>query len=240
VYAETFAIWLLLFVLLQIPAALFARLVPPAALGATLVAMLGSLLALAWPRRYGVAWSDLRHDVGLHLGGRRVEAALGTVGYLMTLPLLAVGLGVSLVLIRIDTALAGSKDALESAAGPSHPVVHELLAGDPSTVLQVLLLASIVAPLVEETMFRGVLYRHLRDASAARGRLASVALAGTLDAFLFAAIHPQGWVAIPALMALAWAFVLLREWRDSLVPAMIVHGISNGIVLAALLLVSRA
>jgi membrane protease YdiL (CAAX protease family) len=49
-------------------------------------------------------------------------------------------------------------------------------------------------------------------------------------------IHPQGLEAVPILMALAFTFCLVREWRGSLVPAMIAHGISNGLVLTLLIL----
>ena len=60
--------------------------------------------------------------------------------------------------------------------------------------------AAVAAPIVEETMFRGVLYRHLRSATGHLGTGLSILVSGTLNGFLFAAIHPQGWVAIPALI----------------------------------------
>ena len=84
-------------------------------------------------------------------------------------------------------------------------------------------------------MFRGVLYRHLRSATGHLGTGLSILVSGTLNGFLFAAIHPQGWVAIPALMSLAWAFILVREWRGTLVPSMVVHGISNGLLMLGLI-----
>ena len=37
-------------------------------------------------------------------------------------------------------------------------------------------------------------------------------------------------------MALATAFALAREWRQSLLPSMIAHGVNNGLTLLALLL----
>ena len=85
-------------------------------------------------------------------------------------------------------------------------------------------------------MFRGLLYRHLREKSRFLGRPGSFLVSATAVSFVFAAIHPQGVLALPALMALAFAFALLREWRGSLVPAMLAHGINNGIVLALNLL----
>jgi hypothetical protein len=35
-------------------------------------------------------------------------------------------------------------------------------------------------------------------------------------------------------MALALAFNFMREWRGTLIPCMIAHGINNGLVLVAL------
>jgi membrane protease YdiL (CAAX protease family) len=59
-----------------------------------------------------------------------------------------------------------------------------------------------------------------------------------LTAFIFALIHPQGWVAIPALMGLAIGFTLAREWRGTLIPCLVMHGVSNGIVLGMVVLLA--
>jgi membrane protease YdiL (CAAX protease family) len=91
-------------------------------------------------------------------------------------------------------------------------------------------LAAVVAPLVEETMFRGVLYRHLREASCRWGTAWSIVFSGTVASFIFAVLHPQGLLAVPVLMALAYGFTIAREWRGTLVPCMVGHGLSNGLV----------
>ncbi len=52
--------------------------------------------------------------------------------------------------------------------------------------------------------------------------------------FVFAVIHPQGFLAVPLLMSLALAFTLMREWRGTLLPAMIAHGINNAVATAML------
>jgi membrane protease YdiL (CAAX protease family) len=236
IYAETFAVWMALFLLLQLAAGLGAVLVPGAALLLSLLAFGSSLIALAWPGFRGVPFSDVKRDVGLNLGARpSLEPLVGAGGYLMALPILAVGVGMTLVLMLIQGALAAAPEPFTAAGGPAHPIVLELPGSPWWTKLSVFLLASVAAPIVEETMFRGVLYRHLRDATRRHGRVVSVIAAASINAFLFAAIHPQGWVAIPALMALAYAFILLREWRGTLVPAMIAHGVSNGLVMTLLL-----
>jgi membrane protease YdiL (CAAX protease family) len=118
----------------------------------------------------------------------------------------------------------------------SHPVMEDLLTGNWLRIVQVIVIAAIVAPIVEETMFRGVLYRHLREASARWGVTASVVVSGLLVSFVFAVIHPQGWIAVPALMALAFGFTLLREWRGTLIPSMVAHGINNGMLTVVLIL----
>jgi membrane protease YdiL (CAAX protease family) len=233
IYAETFAIWIGLFFILQ-----FAASVLPTGMLGSAIAFFASLLALYWPVMRGVAWIDVRHDIGLTYGRRpALEPLVGIGGYLMALPLLAVGVLCTLLLMTIQSFILGPPPVFAPGGAPAHPIVLELADGSLWVKLQILLLASVAAPIVEETMFRGVLYRHLRDATSHWGIALSVFFSATLNGLLFAAIHPQGWVAIPALMALAYSFLLLREWRGTLVPAIIVHGISNGVVMLTLLAV---
>jgi membrane protease YdiL (CAAX protease family) len=92
------------------------------------------------------------------------------------------------------------------------------------------IVACVAAPIVEETMFRGVLYRHLRDWIPGNGRAASVFFACLVNSFVFAAIHPQGLIGIPMLGLLAVGFSLVREWRDSLLGPILMHALNNGII----------
>jgi membrane protease YdiL (CAAX protease family) len=64
----------------------------------------------------------------------------------------------------------------------------------------------------------------------------SVLTSGFVVSFIFAVIHPQGLIAVPALMALAFGFAIIREWRGALVPCMVAHGINNGILTLVLIL----
>ena len=80
-------------------------------------------------------------------------------------------------------------------------------------------------------MFRGVLYRHLREGTRGLGWVSSAFISAVGVSFIFAAIHPQGLLTVPALMGLAFGFTLIREWRGTLIPSMIAHGINNGVVL---------
>ena len=236
IYAETFAVWFSLFLGLQLAGGILAAWVGGPELLASLVGFMASLVALRWPVYRGIPWEDVCRDIGLTRGSSPLlEPLVGAAGYLMALPLVAVGIGLTLVLLLIQSALSSPESPFSASSGPAHPIVLELAGSGWGPKLTVLLLASVAAPLVEETMFRGVLYRHLRDSTARLGRPLSVLAAGSLNALLFAAIHPQGWIAIPALMSLAYSFVLLREWRGTLIPSMVAHGISNGIVMLLLI-----
>lgn len=239
IYAETFAIWLVLFVVLaSLPDLWVATgLIRPMRHSGLLVqggAMLLSLAALLWPVWRGVPWPRVREEIGWTFGRRPlIEVLLGGATYVAAIPLLFVGLIGAALLLSIERLLPGSSapEALDPTTLPSHPIIEWVTRGGAWGRVQVVLIASVVAPLVEETMFRGVLYRHLRDATGGRlGFGFSVFVSGAAVSFVFAAIHPQGWVAIPALMSLAFAFALAREWRGTLVPAVIAHGLNNGLV----------
>jgi membrane protease YdiL (CAAX protease family) len=237
-YAETFAVWLALFLALSYGAAHL-----PLTEGRLLVgglAMLASLAALAWPVLRGASWAQVRREVGLCGGSNpAVEPAVGLGCYAAALPLLLIGGILSLWLMYLHKRYGLPEDPFGPSDAPSHPVIGYVVHADGWGLLQVLFLVSVVAPLVEETMFRGVLYRHLREASGGMRRWVSVLVSALVVSFVFAVIHPQGWFGVPALMALAMAFALAREWRDTLVPSMIAHGIHNGLLLAMMLLMSR-
>ncbi|MBY0528095.1 MAG: CPBP family intramembrane metalloprotease [Gemmataceae bacterium] len=241
IYAETFALWMLLFMALsfaasQIPAGGARFLI----LG---VAMLLSLVTLAWPIARGIPWHQVRQDLGLFAGPAPVgEIALGFASYAMALPMLFIGLMLTLLLLRLQGAMpnldaGNAPDHFELGDMPSHPIVEALVHLGWWGRLQVLFLGSLVAPIVEETMFRGVLYRHLREASVGLRRFSSVVFSATVVSFVFAVIHPQGMATVPALMALAYAFTLAREWRGTLIPAMVAHGLNNAIMLTLTILI---
>ena len=233
IYAETFAVWMTSYVALSY----LARLLPledhPLLLsGAT---MLLSLASLGWPVLRGISWETVRKDIGLHLGRRPiVELLLGPVAYLAAIPLAIGGLLIVMALLALTHRLPNAGGELERDM-PYHPVVGWLLTGDWWEKLQVVLLASVLAPLAEETLFRGVLHRQLRDATSRLGYVASALASGLVTSLVFAAIHPQGLIAVPALMGLALAFTLAREWRGTLLPAMIAHGLNNGLITCALI-----
>lgn len=231
VYAETFALWISLFLgLLFLSGRLPAEW--PFMVGAA-GAMMLSLLALAWPVARGVPWRQVRQDIGWTLGRNPLaEPFVGVAAYVMALPLLGLGLivTIAIMLLRGGNLGGGMGSGDADPSYGAHPVVQYLAHGDFWIRAQIVFLASVVAPVVEETMFRGVLYRHLRDATRRWWWTASFVVSGMVVSFLFAIIHPQGPVAAPLLMGLAFGFTIAREWRGTLIPCIVGHGLNNLLV----------
>ena len=99
-------------------------------------------------------------------------------------------------------------------------------------LVQLFLIAVVAAPLVEEILFRGVLYAHLRGATGAWRRFLSIAFAAVVSAAVFAIIHPQGPIFAPVLAGLAVGFCVGREWRGSIYASIVAHAVNNAIVLS--------
>lgn len=224
VFLEAFALFLLGFVALSLVSEAIAQGGGPD-LSMALVWLL-PLLPL-WALFRGVRGRAWRSALGWHTGsGALREVGAGVVGYLAGLPVALAGILLTALLLMIAQ---GMTPPGEAPVQPTHPVMEQISKGSVPAILGVYLLACVWAPLTEETFFRGALYHHLR------GRMAGVG-AGLTTAFIFAAIHPQGWVAIPALGSLGFVFAMLREWRGSLIAPMTAHAINNGFVMTMLVL----
>jgi membrane protease YdiL (CAAX protease family) len=230
VYVETFTLWVILYGLLSV----LVLLIAPAEirLFMSALSMLLSLTALGWPVLRGVSWRRVREDIGLTWGRRPfLEPIFGIVTYSMTLYFLVFGALVAFVLILIQRgASPGGMGGSPEEFRPN-PIVEYITHMTAWTWVQVIFAASVVAPIVEETMFRGVLYRHLRASGRWLGTALSVLASGLVASFIFAIIHPQTLFAVPVLMSLAFGFSLAREWRGSLVAPMIAHGLHNGLII---------
>ena len=236
-YAETFAVWMSLFLGLNIAVSLIPWEQPTLLLN--LAAFSLSLSALAWPVLRGVSWNQVRQDVGLTAGSRPfVEPLWGVVCYISTLPLVVIGLIVIVVMLQLQGFMGEpGGDNFGPVAMPSHPIVQWISKSGWWGRFVIFAIACIAAPLVEETMFRGVLYRHLRNSTAAWRVWLSIVFSVLVNSFLFAAIHPQGYLAIPVLMSLAAGFSLAREWRGSLLAPMTAHATNNALVMIVILMI---
>jgi membrane protease YdiL (CAAX protease family) len=237
VYAETFALWMLIFIASSVIvdfAFNFVGSEPPLVLG--VFSFLFGLVALAWPVLRGITWNQVRRDIGWTVGrSPLLEPIYGVVGYVCSLPLMAIGVAIVGFLVQIANSIRGDG---EPSSTPTHPVADWITQGDWGQVAIIFVLACVCAPIIEETFFRGVLYRHLRDATW-RWRVGlSVLFSSLANGILFAAIHPQGLLAVPALAAIALGLSLQREWRGSLIAPMVSHGLNNAVMLGLLLLIT--
>lgn len=222
-YLGAFAIYLLLFVVFMTVLMVLAHYlaVPPAwrPLGMWSFVLLLPI-PLAWLLLNGEAPTAILPQLGWHRGaGYQREIVAGLHGYLVGLPVLLTGFACTWLL-----GLAAGEQA-------THRPAEDLIAGGtPAWVLYSLIVG--FAPLVEETFFRGALHRHLRSR---HGFLCSATLGG----LVFAAIHPQGLLAIPVLSAIAIVLAGIRETRDSLIGCVVAHALHNGLVLSVALLIYR-
>lgn len=183
-------------------------------------------LVLLWPMVRGVPLARARRDLGFHRGeGFIREIFAGFVGYLAGLPLLAAGFGLTILLVWLQGRATGS------APEPNNPLVELAGSGSLLLVVAVGMLATLWAPLVEESVFRGGVYRHLR------GRVGFL-IAALLTAIFFAFMHGYGPAFTPPLIALAITFAALREWRGSIIAAMTAHFIHNAALISFILMLS--
>ncbi|HJR46027.1 MAG TPA: type II CAAX endopeptidase family protein [Actinomycetota bacterium] len=124
------------------------------------------------------------------------------------------------ILISISAALFGDV-----------PTAQDQVVGDATSIpldefVWLFALAAVVAPVAEEFLFRGLLYPLLRDK-------AKVAFAVAVSALAFALLHfiPP---LIPVFLAMGVVFALVVERYKSVYPAMLVHGLNNGVVMVGL------
>jgi membrane protease YdiL (CAAX protease family) len=175
------------------------------------------IFAMLWPLFRGVSWQQLRGGLGWYRGQGIVrEAAAGVIGYLAGLPIIALSAVLAYVL----------------SARTHTPMNHPLMFSDTRgawAIIQLYLLASVFAPLVEETMFRGALFNHLRQWQ-------DWFLSAVFSSIIFAALHPQGWAAIPVLGSIGFVLASIREWRGTFVSSVAAHALNNGMVTTLLVL----
>lgn len=222
VYIEVFALFLVGFLAISFASASIEQ-----ATGRDLMPALIWFLLLTpvWALLRGAPIRNWRFALGWHTGnGALREVAAGVVGYLAGLPIVALGIGCTLLFMSIS----GLFLPADEARAPTHPVVDQIAAGGAGAIVAIYILACVWAPIVEETVFRGALYHHMRARMIAP-------VSGIIVGFIFAAIHPQGWVAIPALMSLAIVFAFLREWRGSLIAPITAHALNNAFVITMLI-----
>ena len=229
IYIETFALWLIYFFGIQFAIGPWVEAYDLDPLAINPFIFFSSLIVLVWPVIRGIPFSQVRQDIGWTSTKPLRDFLSAPVGYLATIPLVFITLMLMGGLI-IQSVEPGDTEEFSRGQSISHPIQEYVADSDATVFLWIVLSACVAAPIVEETVFRGILYRHLRDLTSHWRTTVTVAFSAVINAFIFAAIHPQGVMLIPVLGSLAVGFSLMREWRGSLYPSMIMHAIHNGLV----------
>jgi len=140
-------------------------------------------------------------------------------------------------LLGTTIAMLGVGHLMVLAFGDRETSLSRMLASSPAARYAVAALATFTAPLVEEVVFRGVLY------SALRRRLGVVASVVGVVA-IFAAIHfPQYRESMAALVTITLLSLVLtpvRAWTSRLLPCVVIHLLFNGITSVFIVLAPEA
>ena len=156
-------------------------------------------------RRRGLIWKDLGLRPAAPQWYRRaIWVALLTFALATVLSILVQRL--------VGRPLDNPQDAILAADGLST-----------GSFLAMLLVVAGLAPLVEELLFRGLVYAWIRC-------YLGILPAATISAALFASVHAIPSL-IPSIFAMGVILALLYERSGSLWPAVIVHGCHNAITL---------
>jgi membrane protease YdiL (CAAX protease family) len=165
---------------------------------------------------YALGLALLKPLVNLRLRVTWQLVALGVTGYWLCLP---------------GALLAGWLTKLLGFAPQSvNPALKMVLDSQGWQIVAMGLLVAVAGPCFEELLFRGVVYRALRQPLGIRGAMLASAL-------LFAVVHADPAMVLP-LLTLGYIFAWLTERSGSLVPSMLAHSFWNGATFL-LLTVSR-
>lgn len=137
---------------------------------------------------------------------------VGLLGFFANLPILVI------------TATLGTL-IFKDAPAPTHPLTEQLGSGvSPISLIMMFLIVSVLAPLLEELSFRGLLFPAL-------GQFMKPFAAMLLSGFVFGAIHPQGPVLWASLAAIGAMGAYLAHLTGSLIPSMVMHCVHNTAIL---------
>lgn len=177
-------------------------------------------LCALWPMARGVKWTLILEDLGWTSGESVAKEIL--IGIAIFLACMPINWGVAWV-IRLCQEAFNPDGAEEGLRG--FPTFEPPLVGSWIPIVLGTIGAVVWAPVLEETVFRGALYRYIR------GRL-GVAAAVLLSAAAFGAIHPYGISGIISVGISGVAWALVREWRGSIIACVVGHMLHNGMISA--------
>lgn len=133
-----------------------------------------------------------------------------------------IGVGIVAWAVIFPVGVLATLIAVMLAGGSALPSVHPVVQYVDGNRLMVFLLAVVIAPIVEEVIFRNFVYGFFRF------RLPGFP-AALFSGFFFAVIHPYSVVFIPQLTVLGAGLAILREHRPAIVAPIVTHMIVNGL-----------
>lgn len=236
VFIETVGVFVASFLLLIVVKEIMAGFLggaPGDAITVGLVAQWALIITPLYPLLRGMRLGEWRRAIGWHSGkGVWREIRVGVFGYFASLPILGVALLLTLALSQIVQQI--EEQLLHRKPEPASNAIAELISG--GSALQLVLifvLATVWAPLVEESIFRGALYRHLR------GRV-GVWLAVPVSGLCFGVMHGYSGVLLIPVITIGVCFAMIREWRGSLIPTVVAHSLHNATVMSIVILIFGA
>ncbi len=153
-------------------------------------------------------------EVGFRTAAPLRDIAFGVAGFFGSLPF---------VFALAIIAAALNRTVFRHFPTPEQPFDQIVSTGGALEIALVFFAGSVVAPIVEEAFFRGVLY------SAFRTRM-DVWPSVLVTSSVFALIHPLPGGFLP-IFALACVLALLRERSGSILPGIVCHAVYNAVVL---------
>lgn len=103
----------------------------------------------------------------------------------------------------------------------------EKLLSTPASIVAFVIYGILLAPLLEETIFRGFLYTVLADVFSPRVAVPVVSV-------LFAGLHVNqlsgNWPAVFVILGVGYVLTLVRQRTDSLIPSVIMHTAYNAMI----------
>jgi len=174
----------------------------------------------AWVASGSLAKSGLSmRDIGLKAGPTLKNILRGAGGYLVALPIMIAGAVIGYLIFVKGLGVAS----------PPNPMIDLVAAADDRWVLiGAFFLGSVLAPVIEEIFFRGILQNIIRARVGAWGGILG-------SSAVFAGLHPQLPVGFFPLFGIGCVLAYLYEVSDSLVPSMVAHSLNNTIATVFLL-----
>ena len=220
VFIEVYALFVAGFLVMTVGTTIVSTINEPVAALVALLVQWSLLLVPFWPLMRGMKGSEFRRAIGLYRGrGLIREIWAGVLAYIASVPVFFFGVAMTFILMIVAEAIRMSMGA-DPAPLPENPVVDIVSQGDPVVLGLIFVLATVWAPLTEELVFRGALYRRLRS------RLVWP-VAAIIVGLLFAFMHSYGPLMVSPLIALGFMFSFMREWRGSIIACITAHFIHN-------------